>query len=177
MNKIFFSHIFLIILALVLPQPPPSNPSIDEPDTKPAPPFLASLTGGTISSFAVVEDNADWECTVKFSSAGRTYYTEFMDKDEPYTFRRMFSPGRDNKIDRFFWYGSQCLCWVVVYEDADYGGENLGFFIYDRDLSEEEAGFFDLNMFLTWDTSADVIGWDIWNTIVSSYAIYCSRYE
>jgi len=150
--------------------------SCQSEDTKPAPsaPGNVNANAGseetaTVQSLAVMAPSPPqtWYCTISFYVRGKPYYTENIDQDNMNAYRGRLGSRADNRIAEFSWEGSQCNCWVVVYQTRYWQGINLGFWTGDYASSN-----IDLGNYITWDSHDGA--WEDWDKSVSSYAVYCS---
>ena len=167
MNKIIFSLVLLAIwsfMASCQPTSPPTSTTSDQ--DKEAPPVAQNIQQQSLvveAAASVSED--DYYCDISFHYNGNPYYNEGLDFENANEYRGSFARRVDNKISEVYWEGNRCYCWVVVYQDKYWQGLNYGFWI------DSESGSVQLWNYITYDW--DDQAWETWDTVVSSYSIYC----
>ena len=126
-----------------------------------APP--ASPSSAQVSAFTSAPP-ANWNCNFQFFNNGRSVFSNSVSRSNTQATRNSLG-SNDNRIDAFSWSGTRCFCWVVVYQLGSLRGLNVGLW------TDTTKGSYDLSKYITYDQSAKA--WKFWDTIVSSYAIYC----
>jgi len=133
-------------------------------DTKPVPPAPEVQDTEVQAEISRPPSNI-WECNFDFYINGQQLYTELLSNDDTESYRRQIPQRYDNRIDEFSWEGTRCFCWVVFYQSRQFQGLNIGFW------TSGESGQTDLSNYNTYDFTDR--RWERWDTVVSSYSIYC----
>lgn len=148
MEKLFILISFTLFVALV----------------EPAPSVRTDISGRRYTSTL-----ANWACTIRFNDNGVAQYTASMNPDNSDTDNALMNPLNSDNIDSISWTGTSCNCWVIMFEDSNFDGESLGLWLGNV------TGSYDLTAFNFLEDSDVLSGDDYaqWNTVVSSYRIYC----
>ena len=169
MNKFLFSLLLLAIWSLMTysqPSPPTSTTSDVDKEAPPEPQdMVQDNVVVTIETEAGTVEETGWYCDIYFYYNGKPYYHEEFDPDNLSAYRGSFARRVDNKISQVTWSGTGCSCWVVLYQDKYWQGLNWGFW------TDSVAGGYDLGSYITYDW--DDQAWETWDTVASSYSIYC----
>lgn len=147
MQKLIIYIAFAIIMALV----------------RPAPDVRTDIAGTSYTSTI-----PNWACTVTFLNKGTVEYTETLNVDDTDVDNGVMDPFKSDNLDAIKWEGTSCNCWVIVFEDSNFDGDSIGFWLGNR------TGTIDLTAYNFLEDS-DIISDDYeqWNAAVSSYRIYC----
>jgi len=179
MNKLLSLTLALSFSLLITTQPPPpnnlsgnnsqnnnnNNEATNDWDYKPMP----SIGGPRVEEFEEEyhEESIEKEkyCNVYFYYDGYEVSSEYLDAYDYYDYHGKFNHEYNSKIDTIYWEGYRCYCWIVVYQSEYFKGINLGLWTYS------DSGSYDLSYFTTYDWYDK--RWERWDTVVSSYSIYC----
>ena len=131
---------------------------------RPAPEVRTDINGTSYTSTI-----PNWSCTVTFLNKGTVEYTETLNSGDKDVDNGVMDPLKSDHLDAIAWEGTSCNCWVIVFEESNFDGESLGLWLGNV------TGKFDLTAFNFLEDSDTLSGDDYaqWNTVVSSYRIYC----
>lgn len=151
MTKLFTFIILTIFSALISAQPDPWTDLTGTTHT-------TALTGWTCTI------NLNNGATVSSSHAMGPSHTDTSDSDLDTA-----GVGDEDEIDTVSWQGTSCNCWVILFEDTEYDGQSLGFWLGNN------IGIVDLSRYVYLDDTDALSNDDYyqWNTAVSSFRIYC----